>query len=171
VAAIDGEAAGGGYLIALGSTLRIASERAALGPAEVSLGIVGTDGFPRLIRLIGSSRTGELLLSKRVVRADEAKEIGLVNDVLPTHGFIEKLLERCESIASVPNVFEIKRCLSDHDFVSRSELWVEPPWKGAASLVDSSAKGANEPNTREPVAVGRPAQSGDCGCHSSRQRP
>jgi enoyl-CoA hydratase len=171
VAAIDGKARGGGYLIALHSTLRIASERAALGPAEVSLGIVGADGFPRLIRLVGHSRAAELLLSNRVVEAEEAKEIGLVNDVFPANGFVEKLLERCESIASVPNAFEIKRCLSGQDFVARSELWVERPWKGAASLVDGPAMRAGGPGAREPVAVGRSAQSGDCGCHSSSQRP
>jgi len=105
------------------------------------------------------------------IGTEEAKEIGLVNDVLPANGFAEKLLERCESLASVPNVFEIKRCLSYEDFVARSELWVERPWKGAASLVDGPAIGAGGPGAREPVAVGRSAQSGDCGCHSSSQRP
>jgi enoyl-CoA hydratase len=135
VAAIDGVAAGGGYVLALNCTLRIASERAALGPAELSLGIVGTQSFSRLVRLIGPSLTAELLLTKRVVQADEARRIGLINDVLATEGFMEHVRRWCEPIPTVPNLFEIKRSIVDEDFVARSELWAQKPWNGPASVL------------------------------------
>ena len=122
VAAIDGRVADGALVVALNCTLRICTERATFGPAELSLGIVGTQSSARLVRLIGPSLTVELLMTKRIVQADEAKRIGLSSDVLPTEGFMEHLRGWCEPIASVENLFEIKRSVIGEDFVARSEL-------------------------------------------------
>jgi len=87
VAAIDGQAWGGGCETALACTMRIASERSHLGQPEVSVGIIpGAGGTQRLPRLVGSAVGAELCLSGRVIQADEALRIGLLNAVLPQAG-------------------------------------------------------------------------------------
>ena len=79
VAAINGQAGGGGCELALACTLRVASESAHFGQPEVSVGIIpGAGGTQRLPRLIGPGRAAELILSARVIVADEAERIGLV---------------------------------------------------------------------------------------------
>ena len=100
VAAIDGQAWGGGCEISLACTLRIGSERAHLGQPEVSVGIIpGAGGTQRLPRLVGSAVGAELCLSGRIVQADEAHRIGLLNEVLPGEGFREAAIEWCGRIA------------------------------------------------------------------------
>ena len=87
VAAIDGQAWGGGCETSLACTMRIGSERAHLGQPEVAIGIIpGAGGTQRLPRLVGGAIGAELCLTGRIVPADEAHRIGLLNAVLPTDG-------------------------------------------------------------------------------------
>jgi enoyl-CoA hydratase/carnithine racemase len=103
VAAIDGQAWGGGCETALACTMRIGSERAHLGQPEVNLGIIpGAGGTQRLPRLVGAGIGAELCLSGRIVQAEEAQRIGLLNAVLPSDGFAETAIAWCEQIASNP---------------------------------------------------------------------
>ena len=103
VAAIDGQAWGGGCETALACTLRIGSERAHLGQPEVSVGIIpGAGGTQRLPRLVGAGIGAELCLSGRVVQADEAFRIGLLNAVLPNEAFVSAAIEWCDRIARNP---------------------------------------------------------------------
>lgn len=103
VAAIDGQAFGGGLELALSCTLRIGSERAKVGLPEVSLGIMpGGGGTQRLGRLIGPARAAELILSARVVEASEACELGVLNAVLPTEGFLSAATAWCQRMAQHP---------------------------------------------------------------------
>jgi enoyl-CoA hydratase len=114
VAAIDGQAWGGGCETALACTLRIGSERSHLGQPEVSVGIIpGAGGTQRLPRLVGGAVGAELCMSGRVIQADEALRIGLLNAVLPTEGFVDASLEWCGRIArnSAPAVFAAKRAV------------------------------------------------------------
>ena len=84
VAAIDGQAWGGGCELSLACTLRVASERAHFGQPEVAVGIIpGAGGTQRLPRLVGAGRAAELVLSARIIDAAEALRIGLVEAVLP----------------------------------------------------------------------------------------
>jgi enoyl-CoA hydratase len=84
LAAINGFALGGGTEIALACHIRIASENAKLGQPEVKLGLIpGFGGTQRLARLIGKGKAMELVLSGRVIEVQEAREIGLVNKVVP----------------------------------------------------------------------------------------
>ena len=84
VAAINGVALGGGLELALACTLRFASDQTKMGFPELGLGIVpGFGGTQRLIRSVGPARAGELILRRRIIGAEEAKAIGLVNDVVP----------------------------------------------------------------------------------------
>jgi enoyl-CoA hydratase/carnithine racemase len=84
VAAIEGYALGGGCELALACDLRIASPRSQLGQSEIKLGIIpGAGGTQRLPRLVGRSRARELIYSGRVVPAEEALAIGLIDRLEP----------------------------------------------------------------------------------------
>jgi enoyl-CoA hydratase/carnithine racemase len=84
IAAIEGNALGGGLELALCCDLRIASERARLGLPEVRLAVTpGSGGTQRLPRAVGPARAKELILTGRILTAEEAEQIGLVNEVVP----------------------------------------------------------------------------------------
>jgi enoyl-CoA hydratase len=83
VAAMNGYALGGGLELAEACVLRTAVRQAWLGHPEVRIGaIAGFGGTTRLPRLIGKGRASELLLTGRLVTAEEALQVGLVNKVL-----------------------------------------------------------------------------------------
>jgi enoyl-CoA hydratase/carnithine racemase len=82
IAAVNGFALGGGLELAMSCDLRIASDKARVGQAEILLGIIpGAGGTQRLPRLVGPARAKELIWSGRQVKADEALAIGLVDRV------------------------------------------------------------------------------------------
>jgi enoyl-CoA hydratase/carnithine racemase len=82
IAAIEGDALGGGLELALCCDLRVASATAVLGLPEVRLGVMpGSGGTQRLPRLIGLARAKELILLGEIVDADTALRFGLVNRV------------------------------------------------------------------------------------------
>ena len=84
IAAIEGDALGGGLELALCCDLRVASSRARLGMPEVRLAVLpGSGGTQRLPRLVGPARAKELILTGRIINSDEAERIGLVNQVVP----------------------------------------------------------------------------------------
>ncbi|PWD44457.1 enoyl-CoA hydratase-related protein [Gordonia paraffinivorans] len=83
VAAITGYALGGGLEVALGADRRIAGDNAKLGVPEVLLGVIpGGGGTQRLARLIGPSKAKDLIFTGRFVDAEEALQIGLVDEVV-----------------------------------------------------------------------------------------
>ncbi len=97
VAAINGFALGGGLELAESCMLRVASNNARLGHPEVKLGAVaGWGGTTRLPRLIGKGRAAELLLTGRIISADDAMNSGLVNKVVEA----DRLLEETRSLVS-----------------------------------------------------------------------
>src|SRR5689334_18903392 len=96
IAAINGFALGGGCELALACHMRFAAEGAKLGLPEVGLGIIpGYGGTQRLPRLVGLGRALELIASARMIDAQEAYRIGLVNGVHPA----ADLLPHCERVA------------------------------------------------------------------------
>ena len=84
IAAIDGDALGGGLELALCCDLRVAGERARLGMPEVRLGVMpGSGGTQRLPAVVGPARAKELILVGDLIDAQRAEQIGLVNAVAP----------------------------------------------------------------------------------------
>jgi len=84
IAAIEGNALGGGLELALCCDIRVASETSRLGLPEVRLAVTpGAGGTQRLPRVVGVARAKELILTGRVLAADEAERIGLVSRVVP----------------------------------------------------------------------------------------
>ena len=84
VAAVTGYALGGGCELALCADYRIAAENAKLGQPEILLGLIpGAGGTQRLARLIGPSKAKDLIFTGRMVKADEALALGLVDRVVP----------------------------------------------------------------------------------------
>jgi len=103
IAAINGWALGGGCEIALACDLRIASERARMGQTEVRVGIMpGYGGNVRLTRLIGSGRAKEMIFTGKILHAEEAEKIGLVNRVVPHERLMEETMTLAQEIASGP---------------------------------------------------------------------
>jgi enoyl-CoA hydratase len=101
IAAVNGFALGGGCELALACDLRYAATSAKLGQPEVNLGIFpGWGGTQRLTRVCGLGVAKDLILTGRVVDAEEALRIGLVNGVFEPGELMEKTLEVARTIAS-----------------------------------------------------------------------
>ncbi len=83
IAAIDGFALGGGCELAMACDIRIATQRSRLGQPEVNLGLIpAAGGTQRLQRLVGIGKAKELIFTGDIIDAQEAKAIGLVNQVV-----------------------------------------------------------------------------------------
>jgi len=98
VAAVQGHALGGGCELAMACHLRVASESAHFGLPEVRLGLVpGYGGTVRLPRLVGTGSALHLILTGATIGAERAREIGLVQEVVPAAELLDRagsLLER-----------------------------------------------------------------------------
>jgi 2-(1,2-epoxy-1,2-dihydrophenyl)acetyl-CoA isomerase len=105
IAAINGPAVGLGCTVCLACDLRIASEKAQLSFGFVRVGITPEFGSTYFLpRLIGISRSLELLYTGRMIHAREAKEIGLVNKVVPPDRLAGAAYEMAQTIANAPPI-------------------------------------------------------------------
>jgi enoyl-CoA hydratase/carnithine racemase len=95
IAAINGHCVGGGLEIAMACDLRIARKDAGkIGLPEVNLGVLpGTGGTQRLSRLVGKSKAIELMVTGNTFSFEEAKEMGIINDVFEREGFTDNVME------------------------------------------------------------------------------
>ena len=100
VAAVNGFALGGGCELALACDIRLASENAKFGQPEINLGITpGFGGTQRLPRNVGEGWAKYLVLSGRIIRADEALRIGLVQAVFPKDELMTQAMKLAEELA------------------------------------------------------------------------
>ena len=116
IAAVNGFALGGGCELAMACDIRIASDNAKFGQPEVKLGIIpGFSGTYRLAKLIGQGYAKEMICSARVIRADEALRIGLVNHVMPQEELMDYAIGLARDIAAnAPIAVGLaKRCINE----------------------------------------------------------
>lgn len=100
IAAVNGFALGGGCELALACDMRVASDKAKFGQPEVGLGITpGFSGTQRLARLVGFAKAKELIFTGKVITADEALAIGLVNQVADPELLMEEVRAMASAIA------------------------------------------------------------------------
>lgn len=101
IAAINGFALGGGCELAMSCDIRIAADTAKLGQPEVTIGIPpGWGGTQRLMRIVGVAKAKELVYTGKMIKADEAKEIGLVNHVVPLASLMDESTKMAQQIAA-----------------------------------------------------------------------
>ncbi|HEX2472209.1 MAG TPA: enoyl-CoA hydratase-related protein [Nitrososphaera sp.] len=124
IAAVNGFALGGGCELAMACDIRIASSNAKIGQPEVTIGIPpGWGGTQRLMRLVGPAKAKELIFTGKMIMADEAYHIGLVNkvislgsdDKLPPEapkGDAVKEKERASEIAKILNKKLMDECIA-----------------------------------------------------------
>lgn len=100
VAAVNGHCVAGGFELMMASDIRIASADARLGLPEVHWGIVPSGGGAmKLIEQIGHARAMELLLTAELISAEQAREYGIVNRVVPANAVLETALALARRIA------------------------------------------------------------------------
>jgi enoyl-CoA hydratase len=103
IAAISGWCLAGGLELALWCDLRIAAAESTLGFPERRWGVPLIDGgTQRLPRVVGLGRALDIILTGRMVAAEEAREIGLVNEVVPPGQHLDRALELAEALAGFP---------------------------------------------------------------------
>ena len=100
IAAVNGYALGGGCEIAMSCDIRICSANALFGQPEVGLGITpGFGGTQRLARLIGIGMAKQMIFTGQNINAEEAKRIGLVNEVYPKEELLNEAIKLAKAIA------------------------------------------------------------------------
>ncbi len=96
IGAVNGFALGGGLELAMSCHFRLASDNAKMGLPEVTLGVIpGYGGTQRLAHLVGKGRAMEMIMTAKMLSAEEALTAGLVNQVTPQ----EELVDACKKIA------------------------------------------------------------------------
>jgi 3-hydroxypropionyl-coenzyme A dehydratase len=113
IAAVNGFALGGGCELAMVCDMRIASSNAKLGQPEVTIGIPpGWGGTQRLTRLVGPAKAKELVFTGKMISADEAYQIGLVNRVISLSSEDISSIEKAGAGSDITNEKEKAKVLA-----------------------------------------------------------
>jgi enoyl-CoA hydratase len=103
VAAVRGFALGGGCELAMSCDLIVAGDAARFGQPEITIGVMpGAGGTQRLTRAIGPARAMDMILTGRMISADEAATAGLISRVVPAAETLTAALDLADTIASMP---------------------------------------------------------------------
>lgn len=105
IAAVSGFALGGGCELMMSCDMVIASETAKFGQPEINIGVMpGAGGTQRLTRAVGKVKSMEMVLTGRMISADEALRWGLINKVVPLEYYLEEAKSWAKEIAAKPPV-------------------------------------------------------------------
>lgn len=103
IAAVNGDASGGGCELGWACDLRVAEEQARFSQPEVMIGVgTGIGGTSRLMRLIGRTMTAEMVLTGQPLSARRVYELGGINRIVPRGKAIEEALKMARRIAALP---------------------------------------------------------------------
>lgn len=101
IAMINGYCLGGGCELVMSCDIRVASDRASFGQPEINLGLIpGGGGTQRMPRIVGTGQAMRLILSGDRIKAEEAKQIGLADLVVPHDELRQQTLELAQRIAA-----------------------------------------------------------------------
>jgi enoyl-CoA hydratase len=154
IAAISGWCRAGGLELALWCDLRIAAEGSTLGFPERRWGVPLVDGgTQRLPRVVGLGRALDIILSGRMVPVEEAHAMGLVNEITPAGGHLDRALEYADALATFPQ----DTMLADREAAIRGvgmtfadglkleaqngKKTLETAWRGAARFAGGEGRG------------------------------
>jgi enoyl-CoA hydratase len=124
IAAVAGFALGGGCELAMQCDLIIAADNAKFGQPEIKLGIIpGIGGTQRLTHAVGKAKAMDLILTGRMMDAEEAERAGLVARVVPLANLIDEALKVAATIAamSLPSVLAAKEAVNRAFETSQAE--------------------------------------------------
>ncbi len=115
VAAVAGYALGGGCEVAMMCDVILAADTAKFGQPEITIGTIpGSGGTQRLTRAVGKSKSMEMILTGRMMDADEAERAGLVSRIVPAGELVEEAIKTAAKIASMsrPSVIMAKEAIN-----------------------------------------------------------
>ncbi|MDR5701623.1 enoyl-CoA hydratase [Agromyces aerolatus] len=145
IAAVSGFALGGGCELAMMCDIILASDTAKFGQPEINLGVIpGIGGTQRLPRAIGKYKAAELVLTGRMMGAEEAERAGLVSRIVPAAELLDEAAKVAESIASksLPVVYAAKDALQAAQESTLSEgLRIEKQAFAATFALDDQSEG------------------------------
>jgi enoyl-CoA hydratase len=144
IAAISGWCLAGGLELALWCDLRIAAEGSVLGFPERRWGVPLIDGgTQRLPRIVGLGRALDMILTGRLVAADEALGMGLVTEIVPAGGHLERALELAQNLAAFPQETMLADRLAAIEGIGMSfEEGLEREAESGLALHEIAQKGA-----------------------------
>jgi enoyl-CoA hydratase len=115
IAAVAGYALGGGCELAMMCDIIIAADTAKFGQPEIKLGVIpGAGGTQRLPRAVGKAKAMDMVLTSRMMAAEEAERAGLVSRVVPAGKMLDEAIEAATIIASMslPSAMMAKECVN-----------------------------------------------------------